>query len=239
MKTIITLLLIALGTIFSYAQRYTLTEVGYLHNMSKLGEPELNKENILGTPYIFDRWQKGEILTQDKRRIIVNKINYNTAKQKFYYKIKNDYFELFPDQIRFIIVRSRHGSRIFIPSLPYPIDSKYKGYFEVFTLEPQKMYVAKWHKRSLEPANKSQSYASDKSMEKLKYYDKSRIFVLLNGQYVKAPSSLKKLIKLLDLTKEEAKRLKNYIKQNNLHYKRPGDIQKIMDFYYSEIKKSK
>jgi len=220
-------------------QGYRYSEVAYLHNMGKLGEPQLERENVEGSPFVFKDWPKGEILTADKRRILVKEINYNARQNKFFYKIGEDYYELYPHQVDFVIVRTGKKDHIFVPQVPYPFPKPYNGFVEIFTTDRNKIYAVKIHRKTLEPANKSQSYASDRSFEKMKYYDKSRFYILKNGMYVKAPTSVSKLAKLLELNNKQAKELKKFVKTNKLSLKNGADLQKIMEYYYSHFKAAK
>ena len=222
-----------------WGQHYRLTEISYLHNMGKLGEPEMEKELWEGSPFVFDKWYKGDIITNDNKDLLVSKINYHARRHKFYYLVDKDYYELYPDKVKFVIIRTPKGDHIFVPALPHPVVTNYDGFYEVFTPDASQIYVIKIHHKKLQPANRSQSYASDKSLEKMKYYDKSHLYVLVNNVYVKAPKSVNKLAKLLHLNAEQTKAFKKTIRQHKWNIRKGRDLQKIMEYYYTELKEEK
>ena len=232
-KILLTFILFLLTWTVSYAQVQTLTEVDYLHNISRTGEPVWERNDIKGTPFLFDKWHPAEIITKDNRKLEVAEINYNAKQQKFYYKQNGSYYEIFPGQVKVIHVIGKKHTRHFVPVLPAPVDDKRTfAFYEIFD-DPGKAFVAVGFYKKLEPADKSQSYASDKSMQVMKYSAKKRVYVLVNGRFIKRPS-FNKLLKLLHASKDMRKKIKQFIRSGNLHYTKPADLQKIMAYYYSQ-----
>ncbi len=218
------------GTRMSLAQN--LTELDYLRNISRTGSPEWEREDIKGTPFLFEDWYPAEIITKDDRKLEVAQLNYNAKQQKFYYKQQGEYYELFPTQIRLIRVIGPEGVRTFVPTLPKPVAGKRKfAFYEIFEA-PEKAYVAMAYYKILEPADKSQSYASDKSMRVMKYYAKKRVFVLVNGYFVRRPSSLNKLLKLLHASDDLRRKVKQFYRKERLSYSSPVHLQRILAYYY-------
>ncbi len=233
-KMWLALFLPLLGISPAKAQMHTLTEVDYLHNISRTGTPEWERDDIKGTPFLFEKWYPAEIITKDNRKLEVAQLNFNAKQQKFYYKQQGEYYELFPSQIRVIHVIGAEGTRTFVPTLPKPVVGKSKfAYYEIFDA-PGKANVAVGYYKKLEPADKSQSYASDKSMHVMKYYAKKRVFVLVNGYFVKRPPGLNKLLKLLHASDELRRKVKRFYRQERLSYSSPVHLQRIMAYYYAQ-----
>ncbi len=235
-----TFYLASIALIFSLlhaqAQAGNYGEYNYLHQMSTKGTPEMEGENIEGTPFIFPEWCRADLITVEGKTIGIAQLNYQAKRHKFYYIRNNDYYEIFPDQVKMIIVKLPDNSkRYFVTKLPHPIETKIQTpYYEIFTDDISKAYVVNIPHKIFRSKSVSQSYASEKSNETMEYVDRSRAYVLVNGKYVRYRHSFKQLKKIFGWDKKTAKKFKKFIKNKHLKIKKLGDLQTFMAYYYRQ-----
>ena len=208
----------------------------FLNNASKYGDIELEGDKVFGNPFIDKKWSEVNVITTDGEKIVFDKGNYLVTKNKILVKKQGELFEIFPDKIKLVFLKFPGRTRIFVP-----VDaSKVKGvkslsYYEVFTTNPEMIFVLKKHIKKKVRKDTSQSYASDKSKIDYKYQNKSYFYIYNGNQYIKVKPKLKEIVKALN-AKDKYKLLKQFVKQNKLKLRNGYDLQKLMMYYFNELK---
>ncbi len=215
------------------AQHYTLSETPFSRYLEAYRTDDFNAENVEGLPFLFDKNLTAEVISEDGKNYIFSEANYQIKSDIFLYKVENDYFEIFPDKVKFIRVKDGEQYRTFIPGTKLAVlgDEKAK-FYEVFTENPNLVFVLVSYKKILKPKNASQTYASDKTFHEYVYTTKKQFFVKGPHGFVKVVPKVKNIVDVLGEDRNMLKTLKKFVRQNQLKISNPTDLQKLMEFYY-------
>jgi hypothetical protein len=228
------LLLVVHFSFSGISQHYTLSESVFSRVIEKLRVDDWDKMNVEGSPFLFEKPVQTKVISKDNKSYVFTKSNYQVAKDFFFYETDGAFYEIFPGEVKFIVVSDKkENDRIFVPGKDFSVQgNKTFNYFEVFTESPQFVYVLVGYKKILKPKNASQSYSSDKSIEKNVFVLRKSLFIKTNEGFVKVSSRFNKIAKALQLDKDMRKKMKKFISDNKLKLSKPEDLQKLMEYYY-------
>ncbi len=214
------------------AQGYSsLTTEQFMHNAVKRGSMELEIENTEGNPFLYDKWFTAEVYSSSEGKVfIIDSVNYLATKDWFLFKKNKDFFQIYPEKVTLIVLRDG-DKRYFFMSMPWNKGLQLPVFAEIFTNDPKKALVFVQYKRYQEPKNKSQSYASDKTLHEYVLKTRKRIYIKVNGDLVTFNGNFRKLAKILKADKNTLKKL---AQENRLNIKDPKDLQKFLEIFYAK-----
>ena len=223
----------------THSQVTNSNELLFLKTSSKYGENLFKKENVTGTPFLFEKWQPTIIYTDENKKLAFSKGNFLATKNKVLIKLREDFFEIFPDKVKYIVFERQGQKMILAPIdrslIKDKINPAKKAYYQIFTEDLNQIYVLKENRKKLVSKDVSKSYASDKTFEEMEYRKKSKFYIFNGEKYVRTKPQLKEIIKVLN-AKDKYKQLKQFVKQNKLKLRNGYDLQKLMMYYFNELK---
>lgn len=186
--------------------------------LAQFDDIDLEKRNIKGSVYLFEKWEnKGEIIV-GKKKYVVNNINYHVEKEAFMSKIEKDStFILDKNMFNKIFINGRLFKYI---EMPDKVSTKlHEIMYEGKSISLLKAFSISLIERSKNPmVNRPQSELKQKS----NYY------LLKKGELI--PFKLKKSnIKYL-VEKNRIDDLKSYIKEHKLRFNKEEDLKVILKY---------
>ena len=206
--------------------------------------------NTIGSPLLFKEMVPGRLILDDKN-LNFRKINYDAFQDHFIVfsktAIKNSssqlpFYQLDDNSVRIVNVLDRNVPRTFIHINP----SKFIGkpntkFMEIFTTEPSKAYILVSYRKIHDKTHRKAEYMLENWDKKYQFKLKKSYFLKnSDGLFVETRLGKSNILKFLN-DKEHTKELKKFIKQHKLNLNKPADVQKFLEYYYSEVlnKKSK
>ncbi len=223
--------LLIVFSLTALAQNYSsLTSEYFLDNITKRGSMKLKLSHTQGNPFVFPKWLKADIYLSSKPvKFTLDSVNYLGTKDWFIFKNNNELYRIFPENVKLIVLYDENQKRYFY-SMPWNKGLNLPVFAEIFTDNPEQAYVFVQYKRIREPKNKSQSYASDRTLIEYVLRTNKQIYIQVNGDLISFNGGFGKLAKLL---KSDKKTLKKWAKSQNLRIKNPADLQKLLEIFYS------
>ncbi len=233
----LSLVLAIVGFYLGQAQFIGTLEDQFLKNSTKFGDMELAGDKVEGSPFVQKKWTPAEIITQDGKKVYFNEANFLVTKNKFLVRYNDEMYEIFPEKAKVIFFQREDGKKMIImPVDPAKVVPPVKDrFYEVFTADPEKVYVLKRYHKKKERKDVSQSYASDKSSVKMQYRQKEHFYVFNGKVYVKTKPKLKSIVSVLK-DRDHYKDLKQFVKSNRLKLRNGYDLQRLMMYYFNELK---
>ncbi len=216
----------------------------------------IDDENIkitqyLGSPLLFETWLEAKVLFNDGKYYHIPKTNYDAIGDHFIVYVKDLKNELdnstkknFPlialknESIIHISFRNGLEVRNFIKISPEHFNNKPKTiFFEYFSTKPGKAYIIKnYYKKITRNKLKNMPYSDSPEEFVFKTY---QVYFIKNpdGIYVSKTSLGKKKVFQILNDKPVEKKLKSFIKEHKLKMTNPKDVQKLLSYYYDDLKK--
>ncbi len=207
--------------------------------------------NTIGSPFLFNEMVPGRLILDDKN-LNFRKINYDAFQDHFIvfskYAIKNTstqlpFYQLNDNSVRIVNVLDRKNvPRVFIHvNSSKFIEKPDTKFMEIFTTEPSKAYILVSYKKIHDKTHRKVEYMLETWDKKYQFKLKKKYFLKnTDGFFVESKLGKSNILKFLN-DKKHTKELKKFIKYNKLNLNNPADVQKFLEYYYSEIlnKKSK
>lgn len=189
---------------------------GYFHKESSTINKIENKE-ILGSFYLFKDWNSNsKIKTFTNKTYKIDNLNFDLDEGKFLSKISNDSMyvykslkEISIQGKKFININNRYYE-VLKTGKPYLLIKNYYG-----VLKP-----------AITNKMTNQLIKAPEYVAKIKYYLTDETNSKLNEIHLKKSS----ILKLLNTKKKD---INNYVKNNDLSFKKEVDLIKIVDYYNS------
>ena len=177
------------------------------------------KRRTDGTVYLFENWDNtGVIHTSDGQKFLIRNINLNIERHTFESRVSRDTLFTFNfNNIERFTINGRNFKN-------YYWDDDNKVYEIVY--DNGDFQILKGFRVLLVEgsANPMLNRSVDKYVRKEYYYirkdDKIKVFKLKKN----------KILKLVDGDEAKAEKIEEYAKNNNLSFKREGDVKKILEY---------
>jgi len=215
---------------------------------------EIDDKNIQikgykGSPFLLYKWAKAEVLFNDGKFYKIPYVNYDALSDQFVAYLKDFKDEIkgmvnpeFPlialnkNSIVSISLQNENEHKKFIHLTPVRFLEKPKSeFFEYFSEHPKDAYVLKsYYKKITQNRLKAVPYTDSHETYAFKTY--TRYYILNKDKtYVSTKLGKKNVLNSLGDKAREAE-LKKYIKKNKLKMSRPEDVQKLLEYYFKELK---
>jgi hypothetical protein len=179
-------------------------------------------DKIKGSPYLYDDWTKGEIVTNDGEvyKGLLLKYNANTDLLTFVYD-KKDEPQKFAEPVRvFTLYADRE--RVFANQFPKIDGYKMTSYYEV--LLPGNAMLLKKNKELLKPVRSETSRAVVDGV----YVSRSTYYIYKDKQIYRLKASRNGV---LDLLSDKGNELAAYADSQNIKFERDDDLKKLVNYY--------
>ena len=237
-KTIGTILTILLNTLYFSAESQEMIGNDAQENLFKLGSSDASfgvvrkfdnrYAGVQGTPFYFDTWVEGSIVTEKNQQIDNVQLKYNVYEDELIINKKSGQFYLPKSQIKsFVLLKKEnvHFARFYHPKN----HDAYQFYRMIFN---GTISIIEHVKVVFEKANFEGGYSNDKRYDEFKKYS---VLYYLN-QESKIPIKLKTTANgFSKIFQNHNDEVKKYISANGYSCKNERDLVAIMS-YYEKIK---
>ncbi len=228
---------------------------GELNNQFGKGNIEIDDnlkiKNHVGSPLLLTKWSKAEVLFNDGKLYTIPYVNYNAYDDSFliYLKgLKSDFkgmaSEDFPlvkltgkNVIAIALTNDEDGTVRFVRVLPNRFAGAPKtSFFEYFSVKPKDALILKsTYKKIKKNHMKGMPYSDSSEDFEFKTFS---TYYIKNKDKIFVPVHLSKKAILKAINDPSAvKPLKKYIKAHHLKMGKPQDVQKLLAYYFNELKK--
>ena len=179
-------------------------------------------DKIKGSPYLYDDWTKGEIVTSDGKvyKGLLLKYNANTDLLTFVYDKKEE-AQKFAEPIRmFTLYADRE--RVFANQFPKIDGQKLTSYYEV--LLPGNAMLLKKHRDVL----KAQRSEISRAVVDGVYAARSAYYLFKDKQIYRLKSSRNAMLEILS---DKTNELAAYADSQNIKFDSEEDLKKIINYY--------
>ncbi len=209
-------------------------------------------KNYVGSPLLLSKWSKAEALFNDGNLYTIPNVNYDALDDIFIIYLKNykseyDQFasEDFPlvsltneSLIAIALSNNEDGTVRFVRVSPGHFINKSKTrFFQYFTVKPKDALILKSvYKKVRKNHMRDMPYTNNLDEYQFLTFD---TYYIKNKDKFFTPVHLgkKAILKAIDDPSAE-KALKKYIKTQHLKMKKPEDVQKLLEYYFKELRKS-
>jgi len=203
-------------------------EFSEVSRLSKLmGTKKKKKSNLIGHPYLFEKWSRAEIDFDQEGQVTVDNVKIDLINN--YLEVKYEGVEKVLDKDHFSsfkIVNPEDGELIeFVNAEDYSFEgNQLEGFLK--RTKAGDMEVLVHHKAKVSSSGRSgiSDYSSTMRISK-----KKKTYLSKDGKLYK----LKRKKDLYKIFTKKQKKMKAYIKKNNLSYKKEGHLV-LMALYYQE-----
>lgn len=178
-------------------------------------------EGVKGSPYVFDDWRKGKIISVDADIIVGVLLNFNGKTEGFEIKKGNNFIELDPKwYIRVVIEGDSEEAIIFQKNFLPPLANKFtRVVYEGENLSIVENFISKIEIKVINNVGKK---------EELKRFYSKRNYFLIKGKKITLLKTKKKSLYALLGHKAE---LESFIKKEKLKLSSETDLIKLFTFY--------
>lgn len=212
-------------------QKLTENDLQKLSRGSVITVPDVNSlyEGVKGTPYLTDKWEKGEIIFKNGTEIGNVKIRYNIYKDEleFMNSTSGKFFIIDRQQVEGFKLSIQDKILSFRNFNPKPEKNDEISFFMI--LYDGRVTLLLKYKKEFKPADYQGAYASgnryDEYIDDHDYY-----FVNDTGNIEKIRLGKKSILSVLNNKEGEVKK---YASENNISFSDEEDIVKLLTFYDS------
>jgi hypothetical protein len=166
-------------------------------------------EDIQGSPFLFEKWNKATIITNDKKAYSNEELKFDLYKNKFIFSRNNTIFELTPEaSIVYLYTDKADTSTKMLFKKGYQINSFITTATFLQVLTEGKTTFLKFHKKNMEEFTEYADATKYKRFRVVEQY-----FMLQNAQFVQISLSKKNLETALQ---SKWAQVDTFMKQNNL-----------------------
>ena len=185
--------------------------------LGEFDDIEFNRRATDGTVYLFDNWENKGVVDVGEKRYVVTNLNYHIKRDEFMMKMEGDSTFIF-DLLRIdkFLVNNREFTNIYDP-----VESKNKIYEVIY--QDQKRSLLKGYFVNYKEASPNPMVNRGRNQIKQGH----SYFMYENGKL--HPFRLKKSKTLELVSTDESKQLEEFIKTNDLSYRKENDMVKILD----------
>ena len=194
----------------------------YMQDVS--GKPLLTSKyvDIVGTPYIFENWTKGEVTLSNDKTYKDLDLKYDQVEGIVFFKAKNGADMGFTSIVKSFTLYPNNGAMSFI-MVPEIKEVEKDPYFEVLS-DGKKVKFLKKTKKSIRESRSYNSASATRSFgENTNYY-----FLKADGTYTKVKKDKKAIIAALN---DKSTEVEQYIKDNKTNFKDDASIAALVTYY--------
>ncbi len=177
---------------------------------------------IKGSPYLYDDWLQGEVITNEGKVYKKMLIKFNTEKDEliFVYK-KTDTPQRFADPIRMFTIHAEQD-RVFANEFPKIDRQNAASYYEV--LLTGNAMLLKRHKELLETSRDEMTRAAIAGV----YTNRDTYYIYKNNQMQLLKTTKNGVLKLLA---DKAADITAYADSQKINFEQEGDLKKLLNYY--------
>jgi hypothetical protein len=173
--------------------------------------------DVQGTPYLFDDWLPGSVVTEDGKTYDNLKLRYNIRFSQLIFLNQNDEVLGFREPVKMFTI----NHMVFANGFP-PVDTQtIAAFYQV--LADGKIKLLKYSKKVIEERQTYGATAMEKSYRKMQSY-----YIFKDGKMVKVRADKKSLLAALP---DHSAQLESYIKDNNVNLKDDMAIAQVIVYY--------
>ena len=175
-----------------------------------------------GSPYLYDDWLHGEVVTNDGKVYKKMLIRFNTEKDEltFVYD-KAEEPQRFADPIRMFTIHAE-SDRVFANQFPKVDRQNTASYYEV--LVPGTAMLLKRHREILESTRDEMTRASTVGI----YTNRDTYYIFRDNQMQLVKTTRNGVVKLLD---DKAADITAYADRQNINFEKEDDLKKLLNYY--------
>ena len=185
-------------------------------------------EGTKGSPYYFDDWAQGSIVTKNDKQILNAELKYNAYEDELIINKSNSGPYYFPkEEVKsFTLKEKTTGSNInFLIYQHFKKDDELQYYRIVFQ---GKINIVEHIKVIFEKANYEGGYSTDKRYDEFKKYKDLYYYSAASSQPIKLKTTTNAISKVFPDRNAEMKKL---ITENGYDCKNENDLVKIFNYY--------
>ncbi|WP_053991417.1 hypothetical protein [Mangrovimonas sp. TPBH4] len=180
--------------------------------------------NIEGSVYLFNSWVNISTVYMEETSYQISNLNYNIDKDQLEAKFSEDsVLVINPQKILKVKIYDVELAQHYKPN------TKEKAFYQTVADTGEFMLLKQYSVSIKEGTFNPMTQQKTKPDEYVKHED---YFIKTKEQEVLKPIKLKKST-VLDLVGAKGDEIKNYVKNNNLHYNNDSDVCKILTYYKS------
>ncbi|PLK46212.1 hypothetical protein [Emticicia sp. TH156] len=194
----------------------------YMQDVS--GKPLLAGKyvDVVGTPYLFENWTKGEVILADGKAYKELDLKYDQVEGLVFFKGKKGEdlgfttvvksFKLFPGSIPMVFIQ-----------VPQIKDGEKDPYFEVLHEGKNVKFLKKTVKTIREGNSYGSASSTKKFTENIQYY-----LLKSDGTYAKIKKDKKSILNTLG---DKSEALEKFIKDNKTNFKEDASVSALIEYY--------
>ncbi|UOB16413.1 hypothetical protein [Abyssalbus ytuae] len=199
-------------------QEFTNTTSGRILNIDNKADNE-----IKGSVFLFENWNTSAFISlNDGKKYKLNGLNYNVIKGQMGYKISEDsIYMINPKILESVSINNKLFKRFLDPEVLK------KSFFEVLLINDKFEFLKKYHirvKKGVYNKLTQQKITPDS-------------YVLKSTYFIKEEDEIKKIFlkkrAFLNFFEDKSEKIKKYVSQNKLSYKKEKDLKSIFNYYYT------
>ena len=210
-----------------------------LENLLKIGSSDVSfgvvrkfdnrYSGVQGSPFFFDYWSEGTLVTSDGRQIENIRIKYNAHEDELITKNKSGQFYLPKTMVKsFTLIERASGTGIRFSKHRHPKNAHEYQFYRIIHLGA--IDLLEHIKVIFEKANFEGGYSNDKPYDEFKKYP----VIYYIGRQTTTPRKLKTTVNgVSKIFPEHENEIKEFITTNRLDCKNERDLIRIVNFYES------
>jgi hypothetical protein len=194
----------------------------YMQDVS--GKPLLTSKyvDVVGTPYIFENWTKGEVILADGKAHKDLDLKYDQVEGIVFFKGKNGADLGFTSLVKSFIIYPNNVAMSFI-TVPEIKETERDPYFEVLSDGKKVKFLKKTQKIIRESKGYNSASITRTFGENTNYY-----LVKSDGTYTKVKRDKKAIIAALS---DKSTEVEQYIKDNKTNFKEDASVAAVVNYY--------
>jgi len=177
---------------------------------------------IKGSPYLYDVWLHGEVVTNDGKTYKKMLIKFNTEKDELIFVYEpTDVPEKFADPIRMFTIHAE-TDRVFVNQFPKVDKQNAMSYYEV--LVAGNTMLLKRHKEILESSRNEWTRASTDGV----YSNRDAYYLYKDSQMLPLNLNKNSILKLLA---DKSSDVNAYADSQKVNFEQEGDLIKLLNYY--------
>ena len=194
----------------------------YMQDVS--GKPLMSGKyvDMVGTPYLFEKWTKGEVTLSDGKAYKDLDLKYDQVEGIVFFKGKNGEDLGFTSIVKSFILYPNNVAVSFI-TVPEIKETEKDPYFEVLSVVKKVKFLKKTRKVIRESKGYSSATTTRTFGENTNYY-----LLKADGTYTKVKKDKKAIIAALS---DKSAEVEQFIKDKNTHFKEDAAVAALIDYY--------
>lgn len=189
--------------------------------------------DIKGTCYIYEKWNKGMLVLNDSVFSVQDYLKFDAFKNKLYIKKENEIIEISDKSVTgfSILEKDKNIKHDFVKLHKNNFTTEAEnGFYElVFNVQNTNYFIKKNSKILYDP-NRSKGSQTINNFP-LEYQDKTTYFIKNDdGLYVHIKLKKRDIKTLLA---NHSKQMEAFVKTNKINYSKESDVVKLVNYYYS------